>query len=173
MITVLRLGHRRVRDARISTHVGLVARAFGAGKIIYSGEKDEKLIKSVESVVENWGGPFSVAYEKNWRNVIQEFKGDVLNLTMYGEHIDKVVFEIRRSRKDKLIIIGSQKVPKEAYEYATWNVAIGNQPHSELSALCMLLDRLFEGKELKRRFSAARLKIMPQQRGKKVIRLSE
>ena len=38
MIVVLRLGHRIGRDARISTHCGLVARALGANKIIYSGD---------------------------------------------------------------------------------------------------------------------------------------
>ena len=48
MIVVLRLGHRRARDKRISTHVGLVARAFGAQKIIYSGEKDQKLLDSIK-----------------------------------------------------------------------------------------------------------------------------
>ena len=34
-ISVLRLGHRLVRDDRVSTHVGLVARAFGASEIFY------------------------------------------------------------------------------------------------------------------------------------------
>ena len=33
-IYVLRLDHRRRRDARITTHVCLTARAFGASKII-------------------------------------------------------------------------------------------------------------------------------------------
>ncbi|TLZ95287.1 MAG: tRNA (cytidine(56)-2'-O)-methyltransferase, partial [Methanobacteriota archaeon] len=30
MITVLRLGHRPARDKRVTTHVALTARAFGA-----------------------------------------------------------------------------------------------------------------------------------------------
>jgi len=34
MITVLRIGHRISRDKRITTHVALVARAFGADKIL-------------------------------------------------------------------------------------------------------------------------------------------
>ncbi|MEM5871528.1 MAG: tRNA (cytidine(56)-2'-O)-methyltransferase, partial [Candidatus Aenigmatarchaeota archaeon] len=54
-IYVLRLGHRIHRDERISTHCGLVARAFGADGIIYSGEHDEKLIESVKRVSEEWG----------------------------------------------------------------------------------------------------------------------
>jgi len=38
MIEILRLGHRKKRDARLSTHVALVSRAFGASKIYYSGQ---------------------------------------------------------------------------------------------------------------------------------------
>ena len=33
MIIVLRLGHRFVRDYRVTTHLALVARSFGANKI--------------------------------------------------------------------------------------------------------------------------------------------
>ena len=40
MITILRLGHRVVRDQRITTHVALTSRAFGADKIVISVEKD-------------------------------------------------------------------------------------------------------------------------------------
>lgn len=47
MIAVLRLGHRKKRDARVTTHVCLAARAFGASKIILSGEKDEKTYKKM------------------------------------------------------------------------------------------------------------------------------
>jgi tRNA (cytidine56-2'-O)-methyltransferase len=48
-------------------------------------------------------------------------------------------------------------------------VAIGNQPHSECASLAVFLDRFFEGKELTRSFENAKLKIVPQQRGKKII----
>jgi tRNA (cytidine56-2'-O)-methyltransferase len=37
MITVLRLDHRVGRDTRITTHVCLTSRAFGADKVILSG----------------------------------------------------------------------------------------------------------------------------------------
>ena len=36
-VTVLRLGHRRERDKRITSHLGLTARAFGADQIVLSG----------------------------------------------------------------------------------------------------------------------------------------
>ena len=56
-ISVLRLGHRPARDKRISTHVGLVARAFGADNLFYSGIKDSSFEKSIHGVVKQWGGP--------------------------------------------------------------------------------------------------------------------
>ena len=46
MINVLRLGHRIGRDKRITTHVALVARAFGADKILIDTEdrKTEEIV---------------------------------------------------------------------------------------------------------------------------------
>ena len=41
MISILRLGHRISRDKRITTHVALVARAFGANNIFI----DTKILK--------------------------------------------------------------------------------------------------------------------------------
>ena len=57
-IYVLRLGHRPDRDKRVTTHVALTARAFGAQGIFVS-TKDEELERSVRSVVKRFGGGFS------------------------------------------------------------------------------------------------------------------
>ena len=46
MITVLRIGHRLGRDKRITTHVALVARAFGANKILID-TKDDIMEKNI------------------------------------------------------------------------------------------------------------------------------
>jgi len=48
---VLRLNHRPKRDKRVTTHLLLAARAFGAAGAIYSGEKDEKVEESLEKVM--------------------------------------------------------------------------------------------------------------------------
>src|SRR3989338_7119724 len=88
-ITVLRLGHRISRDKRITTHCALVARAFGAEEIILSGEEDESVLNSVEKVVENWGGKFKARFEKNWKKVIKNFKGDKIHLTFYGKPLEE------------------------------------------------------------------------------------
>jgi tRNA (cytidine56-2'-O)-methyltransferase len=47
-------------------------------------------------------------------------------------------------------------------------VSVGNQPHSECSALAIFLDRYFEGKELERDFDGAKIKIVPKERGKAI-----
>jgi len=171
-VIVLRLGHRRERDKRISTHVSLVARAFGADGIIYSGEKDEHLEKSVIDVVNRWGGPFFIRYEKNWKKFLENFSGIKVHLTMYGIPFQKKMEEIKNKAKTKdiCVIVGSEKVPREVYDLADYNIAIGNQPHSEVSALAIFLYEFFDRK-LKENFQNAKIKIIPQERGKKVINL--
>ncbi|MFA5772394.1 MAG: tRNA (cytidine(56)-2'-O)-methyltransferase [Thermoplasmata archaeon] len=165
MIAVLRLGHRIDRDKRVTTHVGLVARAFGADKIFIT-TRDEKLEDTLKKIVGKFGGNFEITTGVNYREMIKRWKGKIVHLTMYGEQIDSVLPKIRKSG-DLLIIVGSEKVPREIYEYADYNIAVGNQPHSEVAALAVLLDRYFQGKELKKEFDGD-IKIIPNKRGKTV-----
>ena len=169
MITVLRLGHRPQRDKRITTHVALVARAFGADEIIIT-TKDEKVEKNVEDVVKRFGGNFKIKTGISWKKAIRDFEGLKVHLTMYGLPVDEVISKIPRD-KNIMIIVGAEKVPREIYEIVDFNVAVGNQPHSEVAALAIFLDRFFEGKELERRFDNAKIQIIPQERGKKAIKL--
>ncbi len=167
MIVVLRIGHRLKRDERVSTHCGLVARAFGADKIIYSGDKDDSILKTINNVSDRWGGRFAVEYESSWRKVINYHKKKkyiIINLTMYGIPIEKSIKKIK-IQKNVLVIIGSEKVPPEVYQLADYNLAVTNQPHSEIAALSVFLSLL--GK--KGKFSKAKLRIVPQAQGKKVI----
>jgi len=168
-IWVLRLGHRRVRDQRITSHCALVARSFGAKGITYSGDKDENLEKSIRKVVENWGGPFEINYEKNWKKIIKNWKGKIVHLTMYGLPIQDFINEIKGCKKDLLVIIGSQHVPGEVYHLTDWNVAVTNQPHSEVAALAVFLDKFFEGEKLGKDFKNKKIHILPQEKGKKII----
>ncbi|ADG12902.1 protein of unknown function DUF127 [Methanocaldococcus infernus ME] len=168
-VKVLRLGHRGDRDRRVSTHVALTARALGAEEIIFT-EEDEHVRKSVEKIVKNWGGDFKFRVVKNWRSYIKDFKKDgiVVHLTMYGERIDKAIEKIKKF-DNILVIVGAEKVPREVYELADFNVSIGNQPHSEIAALAIFLDRLFEGKTLYREFENAKIKVIPSEKGKNVV----
>ena len=167
-VTVLRLGHRLVRDERTSTHIGLVSRAFGAKELVLTGA-DDHTMDSIQRVSSRWGGDFTVKYVRNWREVLAKWKGCVVHLTMYGERLDDALPKIRRHIEDKiLVVIGAEKVPREIYNLATFNVAVGNQPHSEVAALAVFLDRLFMGEELNTEFVKAGIKIKPSPRGKEV-----
>lgn len=170
-VYVLRYGHRPERDKRITTHVALVARAFGAHGFILGDVVDEKVLESIRKVEERWGGNLHVEAGINSRRYVVEWKrrgGIVVHLTMYGLHIDDVIDEIRKLNKDILVIVGAEKVPPFFYETADYNVAIGHQPHSEVAALAIFLDRLYMGRELHLSFPNAKLIIVPSPRGKKV-----
>jgi tRNA (cytidine56-2'-O)-methyltransferase len=176
-IVVLRWGHRLQRDARLTTHVALTARALGASGIILSDVKDKKIKETIEKVTENWGGPFFFEMGTSWKKAVKEWKekgGTVVHLTAYGENIQTsdVLRQIKASEKDILVIVGSQKVPKEFFSksISDFNVAIGNQPHSECASLAVFLDRFSEGKELTKNFENAKIRIIPQKRGKKTAR---
>ncbi|TRO53289.1 tRNA (cytidine(56)-2'-O)-methyltransferase [Candidatus Bathyarchaeota archaeon] len=175
-IAVLRWGHRPQRDARLTSHVALTARALGASGLILSDIVDKKLESTVKKVTENWGGKFFFEMGKKWKSAVRDWKangGIVVHLTVYGENVQtsRVLEKIRRSGKNVLVLIGSQKVPSDffSYDVSDFNVAVGNQPHSECAALAVFLDRFFEGKELAKGFERARLKVVPKERGKKTI----
>ena len=168
-ITVLRLGHRPGRDVRMTTHCALVARALGAGGLIYSGERDSGIEDSVKKVVKRWGGSFKIRYEKNWKGVLARWKGTKAHLTVYGLPAQKQIAKIRKHRK-LLVIVGGEKVPGEVYNMVDYNIAVSSQPHSEIGALAIFLHEYFRGGELDRRFPGARLRVIPQERGKKTVK---
>ncbi len=171
-VYVLRLGHRPERDKRITTHVGLVARAFGAKGFVLADINDEKVVRSLKKVIEHWGGKdFEIISGVNSIKFVKEWKkhGCVVHLTMYGINICDVIDEIKSKCRDILVIVGAEKVPRIFYELADYNVAIGHQPHSEVAALAIFLDRLWEGKEINITFPDAKLVIIPQPKGKKVV----
>ena len=78
---VLRLGHRPERDKRISTHVCLTARAFGCQKVFLS-KPDSRVSKTVNEVVEKFGGNFSVENVTSLEPFVRKWAGEpeVVNL---------------------------------------------------------------------------------------------
>ena len=169
-VEVLRFGHRYARDKRISTHIGLVSRAFGAEKLVMD-IKDPEVIESLTQVNEDWGPSLSIEVIENYKKYIRDFKGDTIHLTMYGININSCEKEVLADNKDKLIIVGGRKVPSEVYSLVDYNIAVGNQPHSEVAALAVFLDRFYSGKELDIEFKGKK-RIEPQKKGKKVIEFS-
>jgi len=164
-VTVLRLGHRPSRDKRVTTHVALVARAFGALEILVD-TADPSLVRVVRGVVRSFGGDFTIETGVNWRHRLKSWPGTVVHLTMYGESVEEAIPRIPHG-KDVLVVVGAEKVPGAVYGAADLNVAVGNQPHSEVAALAVFLDRLYGGVALRRDF-AGPIRIVPTKRGKTV-----
>ncbi len=169
-VAVLRIGHRVFRDQRMTTHCALVARAFGADEIIISGEADSKLVESVRKVAATWGGYFKIREEKNWKNLVKNWNGLVIHLTMYGMPLDKKISQIKKSARSKniLLVVGAEKVPRELYDAADYNISITSQPHSEVAALAIFLHELLENRREKK-FGKAKIRLVPQEKGKKII----
>jgi len=87
---------------------------------------------------------------------------------MYGENINKLTTSLQKE-ENILIVVGAEKVPREVYDFADYNVAIGNQPHSEISALAVLLDRIQKGNQFLTKLENPAREIIPTKRGKNVI----
>jgi tRNA (cytidine56-2'-O)-methyltransferase len=131
---VLRLGHRPARDARVTTHVALAARAFGADGM-YLAARDPGVVQKEEG-------------------------GCVIHLTMYGQPFTELMEDLRL-RPRILIVVGAEKVPGELYGLADYNVSVTAQPHSEISGLAVFLDHLFQGSELDTSYPDAAMHITP------------
>ena len=169
-IEVVRIGQRLVRDDRVTTHVALVSRAFGAERIFMT-EINPEIKDTLKKINVTWGGDFGVEFIDKWKSIVKKKKEDdfkIIHLTMYGENINNVQNKIQTEEK-VLIVVGAEKVPREIYELSDYNIGVGNQPHSEISALAILLDRLQEGKQFEKTFPDARRKIIPTKKGKNVV----
>ena len=174
-IVVLRWGHRPQRDVRLTTHVALTARALCASGFVLSDVEDTKIKETVKKISDRWGGNFFFEMGTPWKKTVRDWKakgGVVVHLTAYGENIQTsdVLSRIKGLGKDVMVIVGSQKVPGDFFSsgVSDFNVSVGNQPHSECSALAVFLDRFFEGEELARPFEKAKIRIVPMERGKKI-----
>jgi len=98
VIEVLRIGQRLVRDDRVTTHVALVARAFGASKI-YMNEVNDDIKETITEINKTWGGTFQVEFFDSWKKIIKNRKNEsfkIVHLTMYGEIINDVDEDILR-----------------------------------------------------------------------------
>jgi tRNA (cytidine56-2'-O)-methyltransferase len=169
-IEVLRLGHRPARDKRITTHVALTARALGAAAIRIA-EEDPEVVRSVRSVVERFGGSFAIEAGTGWKTPVREWQkagGQVVHLTMYGLPLGDTMPLVAADGRDVLLVVGAEKVPADLYALCDHNVAVGSQPHSEVAALALALDRLQGGAWERARFDGGSMRVVPTARGKRV-----
>jgi tRNA (cytidine56-2'-O)-methyltransferase len=153
-VIILRIGHRPERDQRVTTHVGLTARALGA-QGMYLAAADKGVVQSIDDVVSRWGGI------RDWK----EHGGTVVHLTMYGLNLPDIIGEIKTGKK-VLVIVGAEKVPGDIYGLADYNVAVTGQPHSEISSLALFLDHFYSNRELKNEFPGSKIRIIPSKAGK-------
>ena len=154
----------------MTTHIGLTARALGADRVLFVGDASQSA-RTVRDITDRFGGPFSAEVIEAYRPVIRDWEGSVVHLTMYGERVEDVEGDIREAHAEEplLVVVGSEKVPFEVYEHADWNVGVTNQPHSEVAALAVFLDRLFDGRELDREWADADREVIPKKVGKRVV----
>jgi tRNA (cytidine56-2'-O)-methyltransferase len=136
---------------------------------------DDSILETLKDVNRRWGGEseFEIEIIEDWKKVLKNWKkdgGKVIHLTMYGINIDDYAYVLDNLQKENnvLVVIGAKKAPREIYELADYNIAIGNQPHSEIAALAIFLDRVLKGKELKRDFKGGKFKIIPMTKGKRL-----
>ncbi|SDF93216.1 tRNA (cytidine56-2'-O)-methyltransferase [Halorubrum xinjiangense] len=181
-VVVLRYGHRPGRDDRMTTHVGLTARALGADRVIFPDNAGQSA-ETVRGVTDRFGGPFAVELRDDQKAIVKSFEGVVVHLTMYGERVQDVEAEVREAvgldepevvgeaspPRDLLVVVGGEKVPWALYERADFNVGVTNQPHSEVAGLAVFLDRLFDGAELDREWEHADRRVVPEATGKTVV----
>ena len=86
-------------------------------------------------------GYFDIEIFENWKSIVKHWRnggGKIVHLTMYGLNIDEVIDELRKC-DELLVVVGASKVPRELYEVSDYNVAIGNQPHSEIASTSNML----------------------------------
>ena len=92
---VLRWGYRLGRDPRITTHLGLVARALGATGFLLTGDRDDDLFDNLQSVCQRFGGELETTHvpglkhlKNHVQNVINELSNDVsyINALDYLKH---------------------------------------------------------------------------------------
>ncbi len=168
-LDVLRLGYRKGRDPRITTHLALVSRALGADGFLLAGDEDKEMFDNLNSVSDRFGGNLDTQHVSGLGHLKKHIEngGVAVHLTMYGEPFRKAIPNIRRD-KPVLIVVGGAKVPGDVYKLCQHNVAVGNQPHSEVAALALFMDAWFGESGSERTFEDARLVIEGVNRGKLV-----
>lgn len=176
-VHVVRLGYRMGRDPRITTHLGLVSRAWGVSQFNVFGDQDRKLFESIEQVNHRFGGTMECQHQKGVMRWLRDFsseenKGVIVHLTMYGEPYKNVVEQLPEDRPIA-IVVGGAKVPGEVFKISDFNASVGSQPHSEVAALALFLEAMNTEFERVPEFPNARLIIEPSADGKIVHETEE
>jgi tRNA (cytidine56-2'-O)-methyltransferase len=110
-----------------------------------------------------------MAYLKSFKKGTKERpSGIIVHLTMYGEEVSEALPKIRRDRPVALVV-GGAKVPGELFGISNHNVAVGNQPHSEVAALAVALSQWHSSVAIQSRFEGGSIRVIPSREGKNVV----
>ncbi|MCL5788543.1 MAG: tRNA (cytidine(56)-2'-O)-methyltransferase [Candidatus Marsarchaeota archaeon] len=148
-LVVLRLNHRPIRDERVTTHLCMVARAFGADGVLIADTKADEQVKKMKELSLKWGGGFWVRDSVSSMEYIEQWHkqgGLVVHLTMYGEPLEtalsEIYYQFHVKSRPLMVAVGASKVRPEVYRASDFNVSVRSQPHSEISALAVFIDKL-------------------------------
>ena len=147
---------------------------MGVSKFLLSGDEDEKLFENVVSVNERFGHGLDCRYEKSplkyLRNIVNNEvnRPTVVHLTMYGEPFKSTTPSIPKGN-GVIVIVGGAKVPGEIFKISDYNIAVGNQPHSEVAALAVALSQWHSSVAIQSRFEGGSIRVIPSREGKNVV----
>ena len=111
---------------------------------MYLSKPDSRVVTTIDEVVAKFGGDFEIEPLSNPRKFAKNWEGRIVHLTMFGLPLEDFEDKLRKEQSPILFIVGAEKVPPWTFEYADYNISIGNQPHSEVSALAISLSSLNE-----------------------------
>ena len=134
---------------------------------MYLHPPDAELAKRLAAVTHRWGGDFAVVPVDDWKGLVRSFPGAVVHLTMYGLPLERLLPRLARLPRI-LLVVGGAKVPPELYRTSRYNVAVTHQPHSEVAAVAVVLERLLGIPGPGRGGSAAQ-RVVPRAHGKRVV----
>lgn len=178
------------KDARMEETIGKVVESFGGPFSIKSGLDTRKVIKAHKEK----GGiivhltMYGELLDDAIPGIIEAVKPDGAAAQgkaggasksaakskdgLLGKRALKAPSKNRKGR-GLMVIVGAEKVPRDIYDCADFNVAVGNQPHSEVAALALFLDRYHKGAQFALKMSGGRVRILPNKRGKTVVPAKE
>ena len=102
--------------------------------IYMTGVSNGSINDTVSSVSKRWGGRFKVEIIQDWKSLAKLGKRKVAKWLTLQCMASILMISLKGCAKKTslLVIIGAEKVPQEAHDLADYNIAIGNQPHSEI-----------------------------------------
>jgi len=100
VIEVVRIGQRVVRDDRVTTHVALVSRAFGAEKIFMT-EVNPEIKDTLEKINKTWGGNFVVEFVDKWKPIIKKKKEENFKIVIFQCMVKALMSTRKNQRRRK------------------------------------------------------------------------